>query len=228
MDEAARLTSQAPSWIVAKRQTGARGRGGKHWHTPEGNLNATWTAPADLPLPELSRYSFVASLALFDTLATWVGKDALAFKWPNDVLADGKKIAGILLESGGGRLSVGIGVNVLAAPPGDALPDHALPAVAMADLVQPDAPLPLRAEWVLAQLALDFERWRGHVKEGTFSSMLQIWKRRAANLGQPIRVVLPREALHGTFHDVDESGQLVLETADGLRKIAAGDVFFGG
>ena len=174
----------------------------------------------------MPQYSFVAALALYDTLANWLGKERLAFKWPNDVLADGKKIAGILLESSGAQLSVGIGVNVAAAPPVHLLPAQALPTVAMSDLVQSDAPMPLRSDWVLAQLALDFERWRGQLKHGSFSTMLRLWKSRAANLGKPIRVVLPKETLTGVFQDVDDTGCLVLQTANRTRTIAAGDVFF--
>lgn len=227
MDEAAKRAVIQPTWISATHQSGARGRGGKAWRAPAGNLNATWTAPADLPLAELPQYSFVAALALFDTLATWIAKDQLAVKWPNDVLAQGQKIAGILLESSGGRLSIGIGINVVTSPPVEILPEHALPTVAMADLADRDAPLPLRADWVLAQLAWDFERWRGHLRNGDFPSLLQIWKGRAANLGKPIRVVMPNQTLTGVFQDVDDTGCLILHTPDGSRKIAAGDVFFG-
>lgn len=226
MDEAARYDGAQPAWITAKRQTGGRGRGGKPWIAPEGNLQATWAGPVDVPLAELPFYSFVAALALFDTLAVWLGKDRLACKWPNDVLADGRKIAGILLESSNGRLNVGVGVNVVAAPPQSALLPGALPAAAMSELMAGPAPVPLRADWVLSHLARDFERWRSQLREGSTSSLLQIWKRRAANLGKPIRVVLPNETVHGIFQDVDDTGQLVLETRDGLRKIAAGDVFF--
>ena len=226
MEAAARHEGARPAWIIAKRQTGARGRSGKTWQSPEGNLAVTWTASVSTPFAERPLFSFSSALALYDTLAVWVDRTRLAVKWPNDVLVDGCKIAGILLESVGDRLSVGIGLNIVAAPPRSSLPAHALPAVALADVARPDAPLPVQADWVLHQLAIDFDRWRGHLEAGDFDSMRQIWKRRAANLGKPVRVVLPKETIEGLFADVDESGQLVLQTTDGPRIIAAGDVFF--
>lgn len=189
-------------------------------------MQATWTGPTALPLAQRPLVSFIAAMALYDTMAVWIAREHLAFKWPNDVLAGGAKIAGILLESAGTRLSVGIGVNITAAPPRDVLPEHALPAVCMHDLRMPDAPLPLRADWVLHQLASDFDRWMQHLAEDGFETIRRIWLRRAANLGQPIRVALPNETVMGSFRDVDETGHLVLDTTDGPRRIAAGDVYF--
>lgn len=228
MDEAARHDGPRPAWITARRQTGGRGRGGKPWLAPDENLKATWTAPADRPITELSLYSFVAALALKDALSVWIAPEKLAFKWPNDVLADGRKIAGILLESSNGRLSIGVGVNVAAAPPPDVLPQDALPTVAMRDIAAGQSLLPLDRDTLLAQLAADFERWRAIWAQHGFSKIRTPWLAGAANLGQPIRVRLPKETLHGTFRDVDETGCLVLQTANGLQTIAAGEVYFGG
>lgn len=226
MDVAAQHRAKRPGWITAERQTGGRGRGGKPWHAPPGNLQATWTAPADRPLVELPLYSFVAALALRDALGVWIAPTALAFKWPNDVLADGRKIAGILLQSAAGRLSIGIGVNITNAPPRHVLPEHAVPAIAMAELARPDVQEPLRADAVLAHLAIDFERWRADWGAYGFGPIRRAWLEAAANLGAPIRVVLPKETITGIFRNVDETGQLVLETSDGPRRIAAGEVYF--
>lgn len=231
MDEAARRAPNLvrPVWVAAHRQTGGRGRGGKTWHAPEGNLQATWVAPADRPIAELPLYSFVAAMALRDTLTVWVDPGRIAFKWPNDVLVDGKKVAGILLESSGGKtpwISVGIGVNVAAAPNRDLLPEGAAAPVALADIAGRTHPLPLRADWVLAQLALDFQSWRDAWASHGFDMIRRLWLRGAAGLGGPIRVRLPRETLSGTFENVDADGVLVLLTSEGPRRITAGEVFF--
>lgn len=227
MDVAARLQAARPAWIRAKRQTGGRGRAGKPWKAASGNLQATWTLPFDRPPPELPLYSFVIALALRDTMSHWLSPDQLTFKWPNDVLAGGRKIAGILLESSAGRLSIGVGLNIVESPSVDTLPEGAWPTTSMAELLARSTTPPPDASLVLTQLAHDLETWRRVWAHHGFAEIRAAWMEDAANLGQQIYVRLPNETLVGTFRDMDETGCLVLETAKGLQTIAAGDVYFG-
>ena len=124
--EAARRASDRPTWILADRQTAARGRRGRAWSMPQGNFAASlaWR-PGGTPADHALR-SFVAALALHDALTAFGVRD-LSLKWPNDVLLAGAKLAGILLEgSGDGRLILGIGVNLVIAPDAAALEPRAV------------------------------------------------------------------------------------------------------
>ena len=225
MDEAARLAApERPLWVFARHQTAARGRSGKAWLHPAGNFAATWVAPMDRPPAERALTSFVAAVALKDTLGTFVRRDRLAMKWPNDVLLDGGKVAGILLESAPDRLAVGIGINLAAAPDAHDLPEGAVPPVSLAAAgIEREAPV--TPEEVLTQLATDFDRWLKLWEIAGFDAIRQPWLRDAASLGRQIRVRLPKEELHGVFETVDPDGCLVLQMPGGTRRISAGEVF---
>ena len=112
---------RGPTWILALRQTAGRGRRGRAWTDPAGNFAATLVMRLDEPPARLALRSFVAALALHDALAAATGlPQGFALKWPNDVLLNGGKLSGILLESpGAGVLALGIGVNLRHAPEAD-------------------------------------------------------------------------------------------------------------
>lgn len=191
---------------------------------PAGNFAASlvWRPsgePADLALR-----SFVASLALHDAL-TEMGVLGLSLKWPNDVLLNGGKAAGILLECPApGLLILGIGINLIAAPspeevePGATVPVSLLAASGLR--VTPSA--------MLDALASAFAAREAQIATWGFAPIRTEWLKHAARLGQPIRARLVSETLSGTFEDVDEDGRLILRTEAGLRKVTAGDVFFDG
>lgn len=225
MAEAARLRPGQPTWIVARRQTAGRGRRGKAWVDPPGNFAATLCLPVDCPAPEAALCSFVAALALHEALErAGVPAGRLSLKWPNDVLLDGGKLAGILLESEGRggrveRLAIGIGVNLAAAPPGE---PGALPPVSL----QGATGLTLSPEAFLDHLAPAFAGWHARLAAEGFAPVRAAWLARAARLGQEVTARLPRETLRGTFETLDDTGALVLATAAGRRTVAAGDVFF--
>lgn len=216
MEEARRLDRPAPFWVLAHRQTDARGRRGRPWLMPEGNFAATGVfdaAPAEAPLR-----SFAAALALRDALEVVRGPEGLSLKWPNDVLLHGRKLAGILLEGlPGDRVAVGIGVNLAAAPPADALPAGALPPVALDAAVWPETFLDL--------LAPAFARWEGALRREGFAPVREAWMRHAARLGERIAVRLPDGTLTGRLHGIAADGALMLGTDAGERRLAAGDVF---
>ncbi|HGG04664.1 MAG TPA: biotin--[acetyl-CoA-carboxylase] ligase [Aliiroseovarius sp.] len=221
LSEAARHTMRGPTWIFAHRQTAARGRRGRPWIQPEGNFSATLVLPDAGPPEHAALRSFVASLALYDALDGYGG--ALALKWPNDVLLNGGKVAGILLESlPGAALAIGIGVNLRAAPDLAEVEAGAVPPVSLAG----ECKLQVTPRDFLTRLAGAFAVMETQFNRFGFAPIRTAWLEHAARLGACIRVRLPNEEFEGVFKDVDASGRLVLSTPHGIRQVAAGDVFF--
>jgi BirA family transcriptional regulator, biotin operon repressor / biotin---[acetyl-CoA-carboxylase] ligase len=216
---------RGPFWIAARRQLAGRGRERRRWSTEEGNLAATLLLPFRGTPAEAARLGFPASLAvaeLFDLLAPGV---RVALKWPNDVLLGGRKASGILLENFGpgcdGRLALAIGIGInLASHPG--LGETRWPATSVAA----ETGVTPGFDEALATLAQGMERWLGVLDGQGFQAVRAAWLARADRLGQVIDARLPRGTLTGRFSEIDADGALVLETADGTRRIAAGDVFF--
>ena len=212
---------EAPLWIIAERQTAGRGRRGRSWETLSGNLAATLLLRPDAPAASVGQLSFAAALAVADTAAHFAPQAAITVKWPNDVLAQGQKLAGILLESGqdaaGTWLTVGIGINLAAAPQGTEFP-----ATAIADLgVAPPPP-----DAALALLAGRFAHWYDDWMSGGFETLRTAWLARAGGLGLPVRARLPHETRHGIFEGIDHNGALLLNEQGRISAISAGEVFF--
>lgn len=226
LDEAARQCANlpGPTWIFADMQTKARGRRGRAWVFPKGNFAATLVLPNAGGAARAALRSFIAALALYDALVAACGQgDRLALKWPNDVMLDGGKLAGILLEGlPGGGVAIGIGVNLHAAPDQAQVEAGALPPVSLLGATGTSiAPLAF-----LGHLATAFAGYETQFAAFGFAPIRAAWLAQAARLGQNIRVRLPQQELLGIFQDIDADGQLILSTEQGLRKIAAGDVFF--
>jgi BirA family biotin operon repressor/biotin-[acetyl-CoA-carboxylase] ligase len=213
---------RGPVWVTAERQTAGRGRRARTWISQPGNLYASLLLTAPAPAERWPQLSFVAALAIHDAVVAIAAGLAprLAIKWPNDLLLDGAKFAGILIEGqGGGDASnavvVGIGVNC-ATHPTDA--DYPATDLAEASLSPEDVFGALSAK-MLARLA----QWNSG--DG-FSSIRAEWLARAAGLGEDVRVRLPGREITGRFEALDEAGGLRLRLPDGaVTTVAAGDVF---
>ncbi len=212
-------------WIAALRQTAGRGRRGRAWETGTGNLAATLLTTTDHPAAEAAQLSFVAALAAADLAETFVAADKVSVKWPNDVLIDGRKAAGILVESGSlqdGRLwmAVGIGINLVTGPQ-----SAERPSTTFAEHMPGPPPTPQAALGILAGA---FEAWRVAWSTRGFPAIAEGWTRKAHGLGQACIARLPQEAIAGIAEGMDEDGALRLRLADGqVRRITAGDIFFG-
>ena len=217
----ARDGEAGPLWITADTQSSGRGRGGNTWVSEPGNLYATLLL-REPSLPRVaSQLAFVGGLAVHDALAACapILRPSLTLKWPNDLLCDGRKLAGVLIEAENTpafAVALGIGINCVSHPI-----DAAYPAT---DLRSQGAHI--SAEQVFAALAgvmqVRLAQWR---KGPGFASIRVDWLQRAAGLGEPIKVRLPDRQLAGRFCGVDQAGCLMLETAGGAETIAAGDVF---
>lgn len=221
-DEAKRLAragAEAGTLVWAREQTAGRGRRGRAWASPPGNLYLSLVQRPDCTADRAAQLGFVAALAVGDALRPLCDT---ACKWPNDVLAGGRKIAGILLELETGArgvpafVVVGVGVNLVSAPPDAELPATAV-AIESGKAVEPAA--------MLEAFAGRFRSWATCWREKGFAPIRTAWLARAAALGQPIQVRLETATLHGRFVDIDHQGALLLDMAGRHRRISAGDVF---
>ena len=206
-----------PLWITAARQTAGRGRRGRIWESGNGNLAATLLLRPQAPPAAAVQLSFAAALAVADLATHFAPQAAIAVKWPNDVLAEGRKLSGILLEAGPGWLAIGVGINLATYPA-----DTEFPATSLAALgVTPPTP-----DAALRVLAARFAHWLSLWRAQAFEPLRAAWLARAGGLGLPIRARLPHEERHGAFEGIDATGALLLRDASGLRAITAGEVFF--
>lgn len=220
-------TSEAGSvWYVTKDQRSGRGRRGREWSTQTGNLAATLLLVHDYPLELAATLSFVAGLSLVEAVEQLLPDTPTRFqlKWPNDVLADGAKLSGILLESsllkdGRKALVIGIGVNVLHSPEGVPYAVSNLKANGYSQGAEQ------LLEALAERFAVNFALWNDGQGLETIRTH---WLRHAARLGEIIRVQSGGETLEGTFSSIDSQGHLVLSLPQGRKKtISAGEVFFG-
>jgi BirA family biotin operon repressor/biotin-[acetyl-CoA-carboxylase] ligase len=217
--------ASGPLWITAARQTTGRGRRGRAWETGAGNLAATLLFTTTKPPAEAAQVSFVAALAVADLASAYVPSSLVSLKWPNDPLIAGKKASGILVESGpasnGGLwIAVGVGVNLASAPVA-----AERPATTFAAHMIGPPPNPLEA---LTQLAEAFERWRALWDSAGFPAIADAWTARAHGLGEACTARLGSETVEGVAEGLDPDGSLRLRLVDGgIRRITAGDVFFG-
>lgn len=213
-----------PTWITAHRQTAARGRRGRTWQNPKGNLAATLVLKPNAAPQDAALRAFTASLALYHALADVVPSDQLALKWPNDVLLANRKVAGILLESAGTGarvdwLAIGIGVNVVASPDADA--DAAFAPISLAEFGVEDT-----ATDLLTRLAHQTTAFETTLTTEGFAPIRKAWLDRAAKIGETITARTTQDTFTGVFDTIDDTGQLVLSGAKGQVVVPAGDVFF--
>jgi BirA family biotin operon repressor/biotin-[acetyl-CoA-carboxylase] ligase len=216
-DEATQLAeSGAPegTLVWAREQTGGRGRRGRRWASPRGNLYTSTILRPECSAPRAAELGFVAALAVADIVPP--GRD-VRVKWPNDVLVDGGKVAGILLESAvgqGGRVQhvvAGVGINVTFAP-------------RLAEMRYPGATLGGTVEKALEKLATALAARLAQWRRLGFETVRAAWLAKAGPLGAEVDVRLGEELVHGRFAGLDREGALLLETAAGPRKIVSGEL----
>lgn len=211
--------------VWAREQSGGRGRRGRAWASPPGNLYCSLVLRPEVSMAEAAELSFVACLGVGEAVGSLVPPMVpLRYKWPNDVLLDDRKISGILLEAKSGAegrpdyVILGVGINV-ASHPGDT-------TTAATDLAELGAP-GLDVGEVLQAFARHFMTWAARWVEDGFAPVRHAWLARVKGLGEPITVANEASRLEGRFADLDARGALVLELPGGDRRlIAAGDVLF--
>lgn len=208
---------------LARRQTAGRGRQGREWISPPGNLFATiCIAPPQDRNP--AQLAFVAGLAVLDAVSEVAPEGDFDLKWPNDILASGRKLSGILIEAGEEGYAVGIGVNVVASPPDGAVQ---YPATDLQSVSGPGF-VP-SAETLLEAICRHFAVWHGRWAADGFEPLRAVWLASAHGMGDTIAASTGSDRIEGRFQGLDADGALVLEDSGGdLRIITAGDVFFPG
>ncbi|HZL29566.1 MAG TPA: biotin--[acetyl-CoA-carboxylase] ligase [Pseudolabrys sp.] len=217
----ARAGERGPLWISAACQDVGRGRRGNSWISPPGNLYASLLLSEPSPQAAAPQLSFVAALALHDAVAECAPQlgPLLKVKWPNDLLIDGAKVAGILIEGeseGGFAVVIGFGVNCAAHPS-----DTSYPAT---DLAAAGAPVTPQA--LLIALAGAMQRRLSQWDRGQgFAAIRGDWLKRAAGLGQTINVRLPDREFRGHFEGLDDAGRLLVRGSAGIVTVTAGEVF---
>lgn len=207
--------------VLARRQTQGRGSRGRDWSTPTGNLAISILLRPRLAVRDAACMSLLAGVALAEAVEEILPPGpVLALKWPNDLLLDGRKLAGILLEShadgqGGVEWIIpGIGVNLAHAPQ---LPDRI--AARLADHMPPPSPEDF------APLLLDrLSHWCAVLHEHGFAPVRPAWLARAQPPGSPMSLKIGADALHGTFAGLGEDGSLLLQQDGALRRFATGEV----
>lgn len=231
--ERARAGERGPLWLVTDQQTAGRGRRQRAWVSPRGNLAATIVETVNVQPSVAATLGFAAGLALEAALQTisveyrmrsgGTANSKFLLKWPNDILAGGEKLSGILLEAEtiGGDLAVavGMGTNVVSAPEGTPYPATSLAALGIT-VSADDLFMALSDSW--AEFRSIWDDGRG------FPEIRRLWLERAAGLGEAVSIQSSGASVEGIFETIDETGCLIVAGRDGKRTpIAAGDVHFG-
>ena len=208
-DVAALARGGAPEglWLRAERQSGGKGRQGRAWQSPAGNLYASTLVRVDPKHPPPPSLALVAAVALHEAVARHTGRAQI--KWPNDIIVNRAKLAGILLERQGDAVVIGFGVNLAHHPE-----DLDRPAASLGARVTPEA--------LLRRLTASFEAWLDRWRTEGLAPVRAAWLAAAHPVGTP----LSSGGTEGTFDGLDETGALRLRLADGaIRVVHAGDVF---
>ena len=230
MAEARRQAStiSGAAWFLSYEQTAGVGRRGRAWDTQNGNFAASLLIRPNATPDQLALRGFVAALALYDTLVALTGrKDAFTLKWPNDVLLNGGKLAGILLETfnegqGNPALIIGIGVNLINMPALEKLEKGFNSPKSLAL----DLGLTVAPEEFLNVLEPRFVNWNDQLCTYGFAPIRNAWLARAANIGEIITARMAKTILTGTFKTVDDTGALILQAEDSQHVITAADILF--
>jgi BirA family biotin operon repressor/biotin-[acetyl-CoA-carboxylase] ligase len=223
--EALRQAAQGergPIWYWADRQLQGRGRLGRAWESKTGNLYATLLVTREMKAVQAGSLSMAAALGILKTFKAYLPDGvSVELKWPNDVLLDGKKAAGILVESGLQAnlmfFAIGCGMNLLHAPHGTRYG-----AASLADKGVRVAP-----QTVFETLAGEMDQiWRMWDGGAGFPSLKPLWLKHAKGLGQPIRVIFAERTIEGYFEGLGENGSLLLRNRGGTQEFHAGEVSF--
>jgi BirA family biotin operon repressor/biotin-[acetyl-CoA-carboxylase] ligase len=200
-------------WLRAERQSGGRGRQGRAWLSPPGNLYASTLVRLRVGDPPAPSLALVAAVALHEAATAWAPEAGIRIKWPNDLLAGGAKLAGILLERAGDAVVIGFGANLAHHPEGLERPVTSLAALT-GSAPDPGA--------FLEQLAESFARYLGSWRGSGIAAIRGAWLERA----HPVGTALTTPEGEGLFDGLDETGALRLRLPHGeTRLIHAGDVF---
>lgn len=216
-------SAESFTFIYADEQTKGRGRQDRIWHSPDQqNLYCSALVKLDTPLAQAYELNFVTALAVFHLCQQIEPKQTgWSIKWPNDVLFDGQKTAGILLETESiadqNWVIIGMGLNLNFAPE-----NVRFPVTYLKNIYQKTFSVPTMLDLFVEQLKIWYELW----KERGFSFIRNEWLKFAYQYGKTISVTIGQETITGIFHSISDEGFLELQTTNGMRSIYSGDVIF--
>ncbi|MEM8876959.1 MAG: biotin--[acetyl-CoA-carboxylase] ligase [Pseudomonadota bacterium] len=226
-----RLDAPDGAWVTAEEQTAGRGRAGRAWHSPRGNLYASAILRDVGPSASWPKLGFVCGLALYEALGALAPEltGRLKLKWPNDLLVDGQKLSGVLLETHdishrAGEpdfvVIAGFGVNVMTHPS-----ETPYPVTSLLNLG-----IDLGPDVIWRELCASLARLRELYRDQGFAPIRKAWNLHAQGIERPVRVEPPKGAvLEGLFRGIDDDGALLVEMADRqMRTIRTADVLFAG
>ncbi|WP_339045650.1 biotin--[acetyl-CoA-carboxylase] ligase [Candidatus Mesenet endosymbiont of Agriotes lineatus] len=202
--------------VFADMQSSGRGRHGKDWISPKGNLYASIIIRDKADVTQLTHFTFITAVAVGNTLLALSANLDLKYKWPNDILINNKKIAGILLETEANTswLVIGIGINILSSP------EY---AVSLSQICS----LNISSLTLLRELISNFEKVRQRWLLEGFLPIRKMWFERAHMVGSSINVKIGNHLYSGVFSDIDQEGKIVIYTNDNtLVSLESGEVFY--
>lgn len=214
--------------VFTKNQTAGRGRSGRTWLSSNQTLTATILLSTAAPKSKVAQLAFVMAVAAHKTICDFIEPDkhkSIGLKWPNDILVQGRKLAGILIESASinhpskTTIAIGVGINV-----GDIPSDGDFSASSL-KMLGTDVNL----EQILSNLTYNFDNYLNLWSDGLgFAAIRKIWLDHSLGLGGKITARLPNQSIHGIFESLNEDGILILrDEADKIHQITAGDIFIG-
>lgn len=229
MDEARHLAEEGAedgTLVWAREQTKGRGRQGRDWNSPTGNLYLSLVLRPECEPSEAVQLGFVTALAIGDAIGAVSPPVNVTYKWPNDVLLNHGKVAGILLETrsradgGIDHLILGCGINLASAP---------IDTPYRATCLHNEGAGQVDEVEMLEAFGRHMLTWTSRWLDNGFAAVRSRWLQHAERKGERIEVRLPSEALSGVFEDIDTNGYLLLMLDDGTRRrISSGDVFPAG
>lgn len=205
--------------FVADMQDAGRGRSGRTWNSPSGNLHCTAILRPHAGRPP-AQLAFVAALGTLDALRDVAPSADFALKWPNDTLCSGRKVSGVLIEGSDTGYAVGIGINLVAAPPDE---EVRFPAISLRDVgatVSPDE--------MTTALCIRLDRWHRVWGRDGFEPLRRAWLESAHRIGDTIAASTGKGTVEGRFVGLDPEGALIIDAEGGRSVVSAGDVFFPG
>lgn len=202
--------------ILARSQTAGHGRYGRVWQSPLGNLYTSIIIKTEESWKS-EQISFVVAVAVGAVVEDILPKCSINYKWPNDILINGRKTSGILLEKIDNWLVIGIGINIETIPDSVAIPVTSL---------KNEGAYNIDADEILQKLLYFFNKSLKMWKNSGFSSIRGDWVKKAWKIGQEIKVNLGNETFSGTFTTISEDGVLEVEVSGEKRLVTAGEVFF--
>lgn len=231
--EAKRLAAMAQPeiWLLALKQTAGRGRRGRKWLSGDQDFTASLLTYPKIPENQFSLLSYVAGIAFYEAvLKLGVSNEALLLKWPNDLLLNGKKIGGILLErattlpSGEKPLVIGFGLNLVSSPSIKSLDKSAL----IPDSLKTGSSILCKPQEFFTILMASYKTWSDIFFRNGFLDIRASFLERTTPIGQRIKVKTINNTSYGSFFGINNNGSLILDTSTGTVLITAGDIFLVG